>query len=310
LIKQCSSPSFFFSVALPLIRENYRTQTEYDDSLISKVFLFQFVNSYTPLFYIAFFKRFNINPVREIEAYQQQQQSLKAHHDQQLGNVSEPECLLNKHTGHSDCLFELETQLGGIFVSLIVIKQLTSNFLPWIRSKVSPPEHHHRHHHYHRRQRLWEPFSCCLGGGGKGGGRYGDGCREEEGAAAGMGASRFEALWQEELGTPLRASGATRSSRAMSDYSTYSTYSAYTDGVSSEFEDGRDESDRITWQLEHQMNLAVPPSNVDDFMALVIQVGYVTLFAAAFPLAPLFAVLTNVFQISTDMNTMLSHSKR
>ena len=36
--------------------ENYRTCTEYDDALITKVFTFQFVNSYAACFYIAFFK--------------------------------------------------------------------------------------------------------------------------------------------------------------------------------------------------------------------------------------------------------------
>lgn len=36
--------------------ENHRTQTQYDDSLIIKTFAFQFANSYTSLFYIAFFR--------------------------------------------------------------------------------------------------------------------------------------------------------------------------------------------------------------------------------------------------------------
>ncbi|KAJ4460598.1 putative Transmembrane protein 16H [Paratrimastix pyriformis] len=36
--------------------ENYRTQTEYDDALMVKTFLFQFVNSYFSLFYLAFGK--------------------------------------------------------------------------------------------------------------------------------------------------------------------------------------------------------------------------------------------------------------
>ena len=40
----CSSP------------ELHRTQTDYDDSLIVKVYLFQFVNFYSFIFYIAFFK--------------------------------------------------------------------------------------------------------------------------------------------------------------------------------------------------------------------------------------------------------------
>lgn len=36
--------------------ENHRTQTLYNDNLITKVFLFQFVNTFAPLFYLAFFR--------------------------------------------------------------------------------------------------------------------------------------------------------------------------------------------------------------------------------------------------------------
>lgn len=35
-------------------RENHRTDTQYEDSLIAKMFMFQFVNSYASLFYVAF----------------------------------------------------------------------------------------------------------------------------------------------------------------------------------------------------------------------------------------------------------------
>jgi len=38
--------------------ENHRTETEYEDSLIVKLFCFTFVNSYAPLFYIAFVKEY------------------------------------------------------------------------------------------------------------------------------------------------------------------------------------------------------------------------------------------------------------
>lgn len=37
--------------------ENYREQTKYDNHLIGKVALFQFVNSFLSLFYIAFYLR-------------------------------------------------------------------------------------------------------------------------------------------------------------------------------------------------------------------------------------------------------------
>jgi anoctamin-1 len=36
--------------------ELLRTQTEFDDSLTLKIYLFQFVNYYTSIFYIAFLK--------------------------------------------------------------------------------------------------------------------------------------------------------------------------------------------------------------------------------------------------------------
>jgi len=44
---------FFF---FPIIAELPRTQTEYENSLTTKMFLFQFVNYYSSCFYIAFFK--------------------------------------------------------------------------------------------------------------------------------------------------------------------------------------------------------------------------------------------------------------
>jgi anoctamin-10/anoctamin-7 len=36
--------------------ENHRKETNYEDALIGKTFIFQFVNSYMSLFYIAFLK--------------------------------------------------------------------------------------------------------------------------------------------------------------------------------------------------------------------------------------------------------------
>ena len=36
--------------------EMHRTQSEFDDNLTFKVFIFQFINFYSSIFYIAFFK--------------------------------------------------------------------------------------------------------------------------------------------------------------------------------------------------------------------------------------------------------------
>jgi hypothetical protein len=39
-------------------RENHRTDTQYEDSMIAKIFWFQFVNSYASFFYLAFVAQF------------------------------------------------------------------------------------------------------------------------------------------------------------------------------------------------------------------------------------------------------------
>ena len=38
--------------------ENHRTETEYEDNLISKIFIFQLVNSFAALTYVSFIKYF------------------------------------------------------------------------------------------------------------------------------------------------------------------------------------------------------------------------------------------------------------
>ena len=39
---------------------------------------------------------------------------------------------------------------------------------------------------------------------------------------------------------------------------------------------------------------------LDEYLELAIQYGFITLFVAAFPLAPLFALLNNIFEIRLD----------
>ena len=51
--------SIYSFLALELTnRENHRTETQFEDNLIAKIFLFQFVNSYASFFYLAFIAQF------------------------------------------------------------------------------------------------------------------------------------------------------------------------------------------------------------------------------------------------------------
>ena len=50
-------------------KENHRTDTEYNDGLIIKNFLFQFVNNYFILFYIAYLRQIEFGSVKK-QCYQ------------------------------------------------------------------------------------------------------------------------------------------------------------------------------------------------------------------------------------------------
>jgi anoctamin-10/anoctamin-7 len=73
--------------------ENHRTQSEYENALIGKSFIFKFVNSYNSLFYIAFFKQWD-----------------------ETVNYCAP-----RGDREHDCLSELQFQLGVIFGLMIFV---------------------------------------------------------------------------------------------------------------------------------------------------------------------------------------------
>lgn len=88
-------------------KENHRTETEYEDALISKTFSFQFVNSFMALIYLAFIKQpLAIN-----------------------GIAGEVRCFPN-------CFAELNTSLGIIFIANIVAGNLGEILPPIINAKL------------------------------------------------------------------------------------------------------------------------------------------------------------------------------
>eukprot|EP00604_Paraphysomonas_vestita_P003315 CAMPEP_0174820228 /NCGR_PEP_ID=MMETSP1107-20130205/3919_1 /TAXON_ID=36770 /ORGANISM="Paraphysomonas vestita, Strain GFlagA" /LENGTH=426 /DNA_ID=CAMNT_0016035151 /DNA_START=1028 /DNA_END=2308 /DNA_ORIENTATION=- len=86
--------------------ENHRTDTKYEDSLIAKTFLFQFVNSYASLFYIAFIKPF----LQDIDP-----------------------CV-------DSCMQELQTNLGTIFLTRLAVGNLQQVVVPTILAYLKEKE--------------------------------------------------------------------------------------------------------------------------------------------------------------------------
>ena len=90
------------TVAIKLTNyENHRTDTNYEDSLIAKTFVFQFVNSYASLFYIAFVKPY-------------------------IGYLDP--CI-------GSCLAELQTNLGSIFMVRLAVGNATEIGVPIMLAK-------------------------------------------------------------------------------------------------------------------------------------------------------------------------------
>uniref|UniRef100_A0A803TX32 Anoctamin n=1 Tax=Anolis carolinensis TaxID=28377 RepID=A0A803TX32_ANOCA len=93
-----------------------RTQTEYENSLTTKMFLFQFVNYYSSCFYIAFFK------------------------GKFVGYPGDPVYWLGKYRNEEcdpgGCLLELTTQLTIIMGGKAIWNNIQEVLLPWLKNLI------------------------------------------------------------------------------------------------------------------------------------------------------------------------------
>lgn len=100
--------------------ENWSTNTQYEDALILKTFIFKFANSYSALFYIAFIKQFVIVQLilgGNIDGFQPPESHRFGNH----------ECI------DQDCMFELAQQLFSIFVVRIAVSNGTEILIPFLK---------------------------------------------------------------------------------------------------------------------------------------------------------------------------------
>ncbi|KAJ8668107.1 hypothetical protein QAD02_009770 [Eretmocerus hayati] len=181
--------------------ENPRTQTEYEASFTFKIFIFEFVNFYSSLIYIAFFKgRFYVHP-GDLES-----------RSSEFFRIRMDVC------DASGCLSEVCIQLAIIMIG----KQVFNNFVEILSPK------------------LWNWW------------------RKRSHVAATKDSSRPYTSWERD------------------------------------------------YQLQDPGRLAL----FDEYLEMIIQYGFVTLFVAAFPLAPLFALLNNIAEIRLDAYKMVKEARR
>jgi len=102
--------------------ENHKTDTEHENALIAKTFLFRFVNCYNALFYVAFFKRFD----RAVKYCKEQ-----------WDDPNDPTLAPFEKIQLQNCLPELRIQLGTIFISMIVVNNFIELFVPFLKGKLA-----------------------------------------------------------------------------------------------------------------------------------------------------------------------------
>ncbi|XP_416045.3 anoctamin-6 isoform X1 [Gallus gallus] len=172
-----------------------RTQTEYENSLTTKMFLFQFVNYYSSCFYIAFFKGKFVgypgNPVYWLGKYR------------------------NEECDPGGCLLELTTQLAIIVGGKAIWNNIQEVLLPWVKNLI---------------------------------GRY---CA-----------------------------------------------------------DARSEKTVPRWEQDYHLQPIGKLGLFYEYLEMVIQFGFVTLFVASFPLAPLLALINNMLEIRLDAWKLTTQFRR
>ncbi|XP_023612040.1 anoctamin-6 isoform X5 [Myotis lucifugus] len=172
-----------------------RTQTDYENSLTMKMFLFQFVNYYSSCFYIAFFK------------------------GKFVGYPGDPVYWLGKYRNEEcdpgGCLLELTTQLLIIMGGKAIWNNIQEVLLPWVKNLIG----------------------------------------------------RYRTVSGSEVVTPR-------------------------------------------WEQDYHLQLMGRLGLFYEYLEMIIQFGFVTLFVASFPLAPLLALVNNILEIRVDAWKMTTQYRR
>ena len=109
------------------LKENHRTDTEYTNNLIIKIFAFYFVNSYTSLFYMAFFKH-------GASIFGQLEDHCSPHVNATLHVVYETKV---DYAISNVCYDQLAYQLISLLATNMLIGQTQEVALPWILGKIN-----------------------------------------------------------------------------------------------------------------------------------------------------------------------------
>ncbi|GBP81844.1 Anoctamin-4 [Eumeta japonica] len=236
--------------------ENPRTQTEYEDSYTVKIFFFEFMNFYSSLIYIAFFKgRFYDYPGDD--------QARKSEFFKLKGDICDP----------AGCLSELCIQLAIIMIGKQCFNNIVELGYPlvgFVSKSGLPRGRVFLRLNLQKERGLFCSASVLINT---------DPCHMTVRYALVRISTfrKFHNWWRQ------------RSHRAVT----------------------RDKNKpHMAWEQDYHLQDPGRLALFDEYLEMILQYGFVTLFVAAFPLAPLFALLNNIAEIRLDAYKMVTQARR
>ncbi|KAI9362124.1 calcium-activated chloride channel-domain-containing protein [Zopfochytrium polystomum] len=275
--------------------ENYKTESHYDNAYIIKSYLFDFANSYSQLLYYAFVKP-----------------NMASHNLFGLSILNDDCNILPDTEQSSTCSSAVTINLLIIFIGGQLIERAQELGVPWIAAKFSSLSAKARKAML-RREILKKRRRVDLE-------------RGQSAAAEVNMFSKVDDQPEEALPEPVLESNDTSqtiiASVPMAKMSVSATEQnqrrlSHNLGVTPEFAMSFSEveqEDYLTNYNEDSVHLPQHyrddklvsfPGIRDEYAQKVIQFGYIALFASCFPLAPIFALINNVYEVRSDAFKLL-----
>ncbi|KAK7116537.1 anoctamin-8-like [Littorina saxatilis] len=239
-------------------KENHRLEETHETNLVIKLVLFQFVNSYLALFYVAFYMQ-DMDRLRELLAALLITRQI-------LGNIKE-------------VLLPLLKWKGRLYsVGYKIASEMSSRTLDREVEKVTKA---------YRRKLCTSTSSATIL-------TSTDTSSTVYDTASSQDLQDYEEEEEEEEEGDVNHSAvdAKRSSREST--------SREREGASKAKEVSSEDYSGVLTQAEVESAMAVYDNAFEDYLEMVVQFGYVTLFSSAFPLAALCALLNNLIEIRSD----------
>lgn len=237
--------------------ENWRTNIQWEDALITKTFVFSFVNSYATLTYFAFIKSgSDILGITQV-CVNDANDLLEA-----AATDDDKQLIINADV----CYGSLAYSLFIIFATQIIVNNLQEVGIPLIMTYV-------------KKFLDFRAYAKAI-------------ARRAKEAADNV------QVGMEDMGNALGVQRKTSVGKSDSDES-----------LDVDLEDASVRQ-RMKSPVEYQFYLKNYESPFDDYLELAIQFGYVSLFVAAFPIAPLLALLNNFIEVRVDSYKVCLLSRR